>query len=348
MQIEIVTLSGTEREMGRQHGEAFAAGVQTMCEIRRRLILDRTPQHTQQSLLALTEEPLAMLQAMLPEVYEEFAGIAEGAGVSESELFVGNGYTDVVDLAASSNPRPEECTCFGVTGKASCDGKSYVGQTWDMHDSALDYVVAFERRPATGPRTVTLTTTGCLSLIGMNEAGVAVGNNNLVPVDARPGLMYLSLIHGALAQRDSAAALELICQAERMSGHHYYLGGAEGDVRAVETTGRRHAELGPDGRGVYAHANHYVAPELIGLQMARSLAGSRTREDQMRALLTEAAGDLEAEGLMKLLADHEAPICRHPQGDGSTCGAVIMSPQERRMWLLKGRPCEGGFVEVSL
>ena len=94
-------------------------------------------------------------------LWEEFSGIARGAGVTEAELLIGNGLTDVRDLvlmqglanredAVPEGPAPEdrgelggdtgECTVFGASAEVS-GGSPIIGQTWDMHPDARDFQI---------------------------------------------------------------------------------------------------------------------------------------------------------------------------------------------------------------
>jgi len=350
MQIEVWHLTGTPYEMGRQHGETLAEGARAMCDTRMALCLRAAPGASREALLKLAAESLPVFADFAPDTYEEFRGIADGAGLSESELYIGNGYTDFVDLVRRRYPPAHECTAFAVTQTAAADGLTYVGQTWDMHASAFPYVVALDRRPATGPASMTLTTTGCLSLIGLNEAGIAIGNNNLAPRDAGPGVMYLAMIHTALAQETFEDAVKAVTHAPRMSGHHYYLGGPQGQFAAIETTRQRHALLRPRPSGVYAHANHYNDEELAAHVGQTPGEASLRRESRMWEMLEEGAGCLGQGEALRLLADHEGPICCHPNEPegGRTCAGVVMCPQQRAIWLSKGNPCEASPSRFEL
>lgn len=348
MSLEIIALEGTPFEMGGRHGQLLAEGARAMCETRIDLSLRASGGMSRDRILALAGESLPVFEDFAPDTYAEFCGIAEGAGVSREELLIGNGYTDFVDLVRLQ-AGPCECTAFGVCPQASGDGALCVGQTWDMNATAFPHVVAFRRTPRTGPASVTLTTAGCLSLIGLNEHGIAAGNTNLVPHDARAGVMYLGIIHTALAQTSFQAALETVISAPRMSGHFYYLGGPEGELAAVETTGVKHGLIQPEA-GLLAHANHYDDPDLaryVG-QSAPS-ENSVGREARMWRLLRGSRA-LEMETLWGILGDHEMPLCRHAATDADvrTCAAVVMSPARRVIRMGKGNPCESGFVEVSL
>ena len=111
----------------------------------------------------------------------------------------------------------EGCTSFIATAQATADGLTYVGQTWDMHAFAEPHMRVFRRTPDEGPAWVTLTTAGCLSLIGLSDRQIAVGNTNVAPVDARPGVIYLAMIHEALRSPDYATARAAIAWAPPMA-----------------------------------------------------------------------------------------------------------------------------------
>jgi len=351
MAIEIISLQGSPRDMGRQHGERLGTGARAMCETRIELSLKAANGRLSRSdLLALAGKSLPVFADFAPETYAEFCGIAEGAGVSREELLIGNGYTDLVDLVRRHATALSECTAFAVTESATRDGLSLLGQTWDMSASAYPHVVALRRVPSTGPASITMTTAGCLSLIGVNECGIAVGNTNLVPVDARRGVMYLAVIHEALAQRTFEDAVRVITDAPRMSGHYYYVGGPNGEVAGIETTALKHALLEPDGAGLLAHANHYVSDELRDQAAVPPAGNSLKREAHMWELLRAETDGHDMATLVRAMSDHDTPICRHERHDDEVraCSAAVMCPAERRISMTKGYPCEGEFVEVAL
>jgi isopenicillin-N N-acyltransferase-like protein len=351
MPINLIDLAGTPREMGRQHGELLADGARAMCEARIELSLRAGQGLSRDDVLALARPSLPVFADFAPEPYAEFQGIAQGAGLSEEELLIGNGYTDVADLVRQTAAAPSECTAFQVASSASGDGRSYLGQTWDMNASAFPHVVAFRRAPASGPASVTMTTAGCLSLVGVNECGIAIGNTNLVPRDATDGVMYLAIIHTVLAQSTFEGAVEVVTDVPRMSGHFYYLGGPGGELLGIETTAKRHSFLRPTDAGILAHANHYTDPGLAAYTGQGTLTGnSPTREARMWELLNVGLGRHEGASLTMILADHEAPICRHesPGDEARTCSAAIMCPSTRTIRMTKGYPCEEEMVEVGL
>ncbi|MGC9318858.1 MAG: C45 family autoproteolytic acyltransferase/hydrolase, partial [Armatimonadota bacterium] len=286
-----------------------------------------------------------------PPVYAEFMALADALEVGPDELLIGNGYTDYIDVL-KGELAGEGCTSFIATGAATADGLTYVGQTWDMHQFAEKHMRVFRREPEDGPAWVTLTTSGCLSLIGLSARQIAVGNTNVVPRDARPGVMYLAMIHEALRSPDYASARAAIAWAQRASGHYYYVASISGSATGLETTATRHTAL-PMPEGLLVHANHYHDEELRELEVGEPSENSLAREALLDGYLRERAGELTLEDLMAglRLDEGEHPVCRPPADDPdatTTCAAAIMCPQLRKMWVAPANPATAEFEEITV
>jgi len=345
MPIRTLTIEGEPYEMGYQHGSALAEEVHALAEERYRLSLEDARaagcSPSREECLALAAAHLVIQAEHAPAVHEEFRGIADGAKIAPEELLIGNGYTDYRDvLSQSKGSAACECTSFLVKSSASADGRGYLGQTWDMHGSAERFVVLIHRKPKDGPQSVAVTTAGCLSLVGINEAGLAIGNNNLVPTDARPGVIYLALIHAFLSAGEFETARSAVTDLPRASGHNYYVGGPGGRLEDIETTAARHAVIVPPS-DTYAHANHFQSEELKGLQTGQPGPNSLRRESRLGARLAQEAGRIDVSVLHEILSDREgAPdcLCRHDDGNARTCAAAIMCPDRREIWACQGPP----------
>ena len=103
-----------------------------------------------------------------------------------------------------------------------------------MHDSATEHVVLLRIQPVDGPAALVFTTTGCVGQIGMNEAGVCVGINNLVATDGCPGVMWTSVVRDALLQDSAAAARDAILAADLAGAHSFLVFDASGEGHMVE------------------------------------------------------------------------------------------------------------------
>lgn len=351
----LIHLTGGPYDMGRQFGKCLREEVHALAEERLRLCIAHAKAAGRQvgraQCLALASRFLPAHAAYAPEVFAEFQGVAEGAGIALELLLIGNGLTDYRDVLACSGP-PAECTAFWARPEVA-DGRTLCGQNWDMHATAEPFVVLVHRRPEKGQETLSLTTSGCLSLIGINAGGIAIGNSNLLPTDPRPGVIYLAMIHRALAARTHSEAVQAIVEAPRASGHNYYVADGEGHCCNIETTATRATLLNPTGP-VYVHANHYTATDLLPLAAPLGEgATSPYREARLRHLLAEAPKPLTPERIRECLADHGnggASVCVHPRtpDGGKTCAVVILSPQTREMWVRVGNPCAGPLFRYAL
>ncbi|MEW6355253.1 MAG: C45 family peptidase [Planctomycetota bacterium] len=352
MPIDLIEIKGAPREMGRQHGEMFRSQIREFVDIRlSRLLKAMREGHIaadRDAVLRLAAEHLPFHERYSRPVVEEFMGIAEASGVPSEELMIGNGLTDLKDVALQ-NMGKGGCTAFIANRNGTKDRQVWFGQNWDMHADAEPYVVAFLRRPDDAPMTLTVTTTGCLSLVGINEEGIGVGNNNLVPRDARPGVMYLAMLHHALAQRTFNDAVGAITTAHRASGHNYFVVSAEGRICFIETTATDYEIIDQD-KPVAVHANHYRAPRLVdkGVSQERPGASSLNREKRLAEILGEKINmDLVIAGLSDREPNLQTCICRMG-GDATTCAAIVCKPATGEVWATRGNLRENELVRLHL
>jgi len=356
--LDVIELSGSPYEMGKQHGKLLASEIRDLAEIRLTLARNFASDHglsvTTEACLKIAEQFLPHHEQYSSEVFAEWQGIADGAQIPLAEVFFANALTDFQDtLWQAKNVDVHGCTSFLVGGDATEDGSTLIGQTWDMHASAEPFIRVFRRQPADGPSSLTMTTSGCLTLVGVNNAGIAVGNNNLRPNDARIGVVYLAMMHQALRQTDWRTAVSAITGAERASGHNYVMAHESGARSNIETTANRVDEIKIDASW-YVHSNHYLSPDLIPLEDDTIERGSTEhRLKRLRERMTENNEPLTPRLLNHLLADHEGGdplgICRHGTGhDGRSCAFVVVNPADRCLWVSIGPPCEGTVEKYPL
>ena len=214
--IRTLELTGSPYEMGWQHGAAHAEAIHHFSDERVRL--SGAPKWTGCSLdsarvLALAEACLPAHHAYSPALMAELQGMADASGESLPRLIVNNGFTDFIDTVYALGEREQQpeyeahnCTAFLVGTAAAEQGQAMYGQTWDMHASATPYVLLLHGRPDDGPAFLTLSVAGCVGMMGMNEAGICIGVNNLMGGDGQIGVTWPFVIRRALAQTTLAAA----------------------------------------------------------------------------------------------------------------------------------------------
>ncbi len=345
--------------MGETHGEEFRDAIREFTERRIEYCLGFVDKYDpgrpigREDVLRVAEEVMEPHRQYDDAVWQEFEGVARGAGVGLPELLVGNGLTDLRDLVlmadeTGADPRePEsaggrgggdtgECTSFACSAEVS-GGSPIIGQTWDMHPDARDYLAVVRRRPCDAPETLSLTTVGCLSLTGLNSEGVAVCNNNLVPTDPQSGVNYLFAITRALAATTALDAVRVIEETPRLSGHNFVVGDASRAFNLeMTTTSSARTDVK---RGVFVHANHYTAPALLSAAYERiDLAGSRWRETHLVELFRDVLHPITADVCWELLSDNTrgaGAVCNEDYdsiyGESATAATVVIEPADGRL-----------------
>ena len=349
--LPILTVAGTPAEIGAAHGERFAAEVRSYLEARARLAAEGTDLD-RSGIVDLARRMLPAHRDYDPDLTTEMEAMAEAAGITPAEAVIVGGYTDFIDtVRALAHGRAIEDTCTAaLTPDGTSEGAGFLAQTWDMHATATPHVFMLEVTPNGAPGALVFTTHGTLGQIGMNEAGVAIGINNLTMADGRLGVTWPFVVRKALRQTTFEAALEAILAAPLAGGHNFLLLDRLGNgvsVEASATTARMtHLEDEP-----VVHTNHCLAPALRAVEDERP---PMLMEDS-RHRLADAAASLGVEGpytpdrLMALLGD-ERSICRHPVAPWNyeTSGAVVMRPGSGDMWACWGLPSEHEFEHFTV
>src|SRR3990172_3561531 len=156
--------------------------------------------------------------------------LAMAAGITPAEAVVVGGFTDLVDVVrAHSGDAPVEDDCTAVIDPVN----KVLAQTWDMHASAGEYVVFLKLDPIVGPELVVQTTAGCLGQIGMNEAGIAIGINNLTAF-GKAGVTWPFVVRKVLQQTDLDRAVACVVDADLAGGHNFLLMGPDGQGVNIE------------------------------------------------------------------------------------------------------------------
>jgi isopenicillin-N N-acyltransferase-like protein len=344
--LRLLRFEGTPAQMGEAFGESCRDEIAALYALRLENALDQARRYGGRSaqeadLLALAGACLEACATWHPAGADELRGIARGAALPPEKVLAMNGLTDLRDALAWGAPPDTAtgCTAFIVQRDQTADGQLWAGQTWDLGTGNLPHVVAVARRPHDGPETWCVTTVGCLSLMGMNGEGVAVGTTNLRTTDARVGVPYLSVIHAALEMRSAAAASQRILEAPRGGGHSYTVVDRHGGAYAIECTARRGRRMALRG-GFHVHTNHCQLAEHRAIEAAVSFASSEARLARMRTLLRDATR-VDRAYLTRCLADTEGgklAICRDDFDGISTNAALLVGPEGPVVAACQGLP----------
>lgn len=353
----MLALAGTPREMGHAHGLAFRDEIRRYT--RERVALAGSAGWTghassREEILALAEACIPDHSAYAPDLMDELAGIADAAGLSLAELIITNGFTDFIDLVYARGAIgvtaqvEDDCTAFIVPDMLSADGHGYFGQTWDMHASSAPYVVLLKGCPTEGPAFLAFSLTGCVGMIGMNDAGIAIGINNLLGAGGQVGVTWPFVVRKALQQNDIEAALACIMEARLVGAHNFQLLDRHGMGMNIEAMPGYCHVTRSDGAAL-VHSNHCLVPETLARCRPRapeSQASSEARLAQARQLLAGAV--VTPETLMALTRDPVICLRAGPPLEMETCGAAIMQPATGRLWAVQGLPVDNDYAEFAL
>jgi isopenicillin-N N-acyltransferase-like protein len=353
--MRILSFSGSPAAIGEAFGEECRAQIAELYAARLGNAVSQAKQHggrdvDERAVLEVARACLAPTQAHHPDGFAELEGIARGAKLSLERVLAMNGLTDLRDVLAWGGPLESlgGCSAFVVAGDFTANGKLLCGQTWDLATDNMPYVVAVHRRPSDGPSTWCLTTVGCLSLIGLNEHGIACGTTNIRTTNSRPGVTYLSLIHKALCQTTLAAAREAITDSQRAGAHFYYLADATGHALAIECT-PEHADVIEIELGAYVHTNHCRIPAHQAIEGNTPSASSHARQDRLERLIAEDCGTADLDAAKRWLSDRENgenAISRTDYEGISSNGAVVMEPESGTIHVGHGPPHATSWVDL--
>ncbi len=354
--MKIITLEGTPRSMGRAFGEELRAEIAEFYELRVANAIRQAKKYggrivDRDDVTRAARACVAPTAAYHRAGFEELCGIAEGADMPVEQILATNGLTDIRDILCWPGQLDAfgGCSSYIVAGDRTADGAAYCGQTWDLATDNLPYVLSVHRRPSDGPQTWSLTTVGCLSLIGLNEHGLAIGTTNVRSMDARPGVTYLSIIHKVLAQRSFDDGARAIVDAHRAGAHFYYLLGPGGDAAAFECRAEvAHRQDVPS--GAYVHTNHCLVPANQATEGVKASSSSLKRQARLEDLTGPTDGGHSVAALQAMLGDTDNgtdAICRDDFDGINTNGAVVMAPDAGNIWVHHGLPTPSGWIDLK-
>src|SRR5690606_27247627 len=222
MSFPVLEVAGSPYEMGLAHGKALARQIAEYAAERVQLSGQRAwtgRDASRAEVMALAAACVERHREYSPRLFEELEGVAAGSGVPLAELIVAGGFTDFVDVVASARSgadarallenEVDDCTAFLVPD-SRMPGGGALAQTWDMHESSAEHLLLLRGRPADAPAFIVYTTAGCLGMMGINEAGLCVGINNLLAADGRPGVTWPFAVRALLEHETTEAALAVL------------------------------------------------------------------------------------------------------------------------------------------
>jgi isopenicillin-N N-acyltransferase-like protein len=348
------------RAWGQLHGESFRGEIKALARLRAYLCTKTGGFTSVDQVLAAARAHLPVLERYDAALSAELLGIAEGAAVTPEEIVIANHYTDLRDLdpdPASWVPAPTHDDPHAATSGQGAEGLGGDGcsvlwaespsgrilaQTWDMHATAIPYVMVLRvPESATGPAATLLTVTGCLGMAGMNGARVGIAINNLFSTDATLGVVWPAMVRKALHQRTAAGARDVILGSPIGSGHHYLVADRTAAF-AIEASGTRRKQVFAGGKA-YCHTNHCLDGDIAARSKVPATSTTYDRMTWLEGDLARAPVVDLADAWQRLGSEEGWPrsVCTNmstpesPHG-AATCGAIAMNLDSGELWAQQG------------
>jgi isopenicillin-N N-acyltransferase-like protein len=345
--LEIIACSGTMYKIGKQYGavrrNSFVTSINSL--FKEYITSNKT---SREEIITTMRKYLSLVKSFDPELVEMLQGQAEGAGVSLEEVFL---LRCNFEFSFYYQQMKTFCTSFAVTGQATRDGKTIIGQNFDATcGRSIDLV---KTTHADGLKQLSLVFWGACELV-LNSSGLGMVLNVVVspPEEQLFTLPACCVIPKAMRQRRIGDALGIFCVAGR-SMMHYCLASKEGDIIGIETKPDDFNVLQPE-RDILVHANHYHTERFKKGELVYMGAPSTyIREPQIKGLIEKHYGNITLERMMEIMSNHNnhpRGICNHAL-EGSTAetlASVIMVPEDNAMYVTAGHPCQYEYEEYRL
>lgn len=337
-----LTVSGSPRELGRAIGEGARTQVRGFCEMALERVR-KTVAISDDQAYAVAEASLPFVEQYSPDLIEELRGTAEAADVRLLDLML-------LQVRNQLQSRDNGCTSLSLGSGAEC----MVGQNWD-NDPALDeFTIVLTRRPEGKPSLMSVTQAGLIAYIGLNDRGIGACLNTLPAPSREVGTPHYFTLRRLYEADSLDGAVEAIRSARRAIPANIMLATPQGPADLEVTTDQVYVLHDPV---AVTHTNHCQHPDIVGYnEQFPELIQSHPRKQRIDSLVAQWDGQFETRHLMAALSDHQdhpRSICRHANNDPDTgfwqtVFSVVIKPNEGRMYVSRGTPCNHPYEAYEL
>lgn len=324
--IKIIELKGSPKALGHQHGEYLRNAIKEIAEIRLERMCATSHFTKVKDVFELAQKHLAPLKNYDEGLFLELEGIAEASGLSLEKLVVLNHFTDMRDI----DPRytGQDLGGCSIIYSPSSNGP-FLGQTWDIHASALPYVIMLKV-----DNSILFSIAGCLGMTGINQNGLGIAINNLSSTDAKIGVLWPAIIRKALRNDCAKNAKEEILACPNGSGRHYAIADSK-DCFGIETSGSKKKLVFSDPKQIYFHTNHCIDAEMRKTHIIRQ--GSTTLGRYRHLDQNTRHQDLKTlEEVFLAFKDVSMPAEKNYPHKTATCGTIVMDLKKREVLACSG------------
>jgi len=369
--LRVLTLSGTPKERGLQHGESLRGMIAEHYSRWRENINRDTglsPQAYLEEFFEMTHF-MPAIERFTPDLLEEVHGLATGSNqpflhvlarqCSDEEAW----FRQVLKF---ERPVPEHCSALAAVGVGGAP--NIVAQNMDLggFSHGFETVLRIEES-GSDLEALVFTVAGKISLAGMNSCGVAIACNTVLFLDFNPGgLPEDFIVRKTLQQGSLAEAVAFMQTVPHASGQNYVLGDPE-DVTDLEASADHVAVFEPlqNPKRIY-HTNHPFVNPATGSWDAMLARGEREAPDLVAAVKArmttyarcetvknyiEQVDQLDVETAKAILCSHEGGVCIHytdPENNYTAgCLVMVLDPVQPHLHVAPGPGCQTPFTILN-
>ncbi|WP_433959634.1 C45 family autoproteolytic acyltransferase/hydolase [Cytobacillus horneckiae] len=261
--IKHLKLKGTNREIGRIHGEQGREQVLKSLTTYEGLFYGYSKISWKQAREeALTH--LAAIEQYNENFIEEMEGVALGAGVDFEDILALNARSEIALANYVSKPFSDGCTAIGIIPPLTTE--TILAQNWDWKATQIESLLLLDIEQEGKPAIQMVTEGGIIGKIGYNSAGLGVCLNalltnkksNKVPIHlGLRSVLNSSSLHEAVAN---------IKDGQLASTANFMIASDQGEGRAMVAN----YEVSPYGiamltsnEGKVVHTNHILSNEIL-------------------------------------------------------------------------------------
>jgi len=350
----LIEVSGSNREMGQQIGEAAREQVQHSIENARLLIdaayadLELTWKGAQNQ----SRKYLPFAEERYPQYVDEMRGVAEGANVPFDDIVVLN----VMEAVTMDALHLTRCTSFAVNEERTADGHVLAAHNEDWIPEDENDVFVISATPDKEPPFLAMTYGGLLPNVGFNAHGIAQLIDSVYPSDSRIGIPRLVVSRAVLSSGRISGAIGRTLVQHRAAGYNHLLVHESGEMYSIEVSARRF-EILYSHDGYMVHTNHFLDPQMKKVEKEpEELLSSRVRYFRASRLLGQSKQH-SIKSLQAIQKDHvniPNSICNHniegldPLDREKTISALVIDLTAREMHITWGNPCENAYHTYHL
>ena len=344
---QVYTWKGSPFEVGRQHGESLRREIVAESASALKALTDTWKCSEAQALDRVVAEYEPLYRRLVPSALEEVRGMAKGADLSYPFAF----FAAFHDGMAMRGRAPEPgCTTVLCGRPATRGNKVFIGQTKDTGPALLTRFRIMRIAYDSGRRVIMLNYPGWLGNLCMTSDGLGQTGNSLYGAEPREQTVPFSLFRRMVVERPSVDEVLAAIAPFHFENGCLSMADAKGRAICIEELAGKRGVLDVSDQA-FGHANSIVCSDLKSFEAPGDVFGhSLNRQQRAQQLLNEKRGDLTAEDIQKIFADHEDDprnICRHDPA-GATTGAFVANLTDLQMDIAIGNPCVAGFRRYTM